>query len=78
MTHEVAVVPSLPSAVTVAAISPETVTVTVTERPTPSPAPTATPIASAGADHRPPARRSALTHSALTIPPSTPAHEDPA
>lgn len=44
---EVPVVPDLPSAVSVAAISPETVTVTVTERPTPTPtaapAPTATP-----------------------------------
>jgi YbbR domain-containing protein len=46
--HEVPVVPSLPSAVTVAAISPETVTVTVTERPTPSPAPTPEPVASTG------------------------------
>ena len=46
--HDVPVVPSLPSAVTVAAISPETVTVTVTERPTPSPAPTPEPVASTG------------------------------
>jgi YbbR domain-containing protein len=36
--HDVAVVPSLPSAVTVAAISPETISVTVTARPTPAPA----------------------------------------
>ena len=46
--HDVPVVPSLPSAVTVAATSPETVTVTVTERPTPAPLPTATPVASTG------------------------------
>jgi YbbR domain-containing protein len=39
----VPVVPELPSTVSVAAISPETVTVTVTERPTPTPAPTAVP-----------------------------------
>ena len=44
--HDVPVVPSLPSAVTVAATSPETVTVTVTERPTPAPPPTATPVES--------------------------------
>lgn len=37
--NEVPVVPSLPSAITVAAISPETVTVTVTPRPTPTPSP---------------------------------------
>ena len=42
-THEVPVVPILTSAVTVAAISPETVTVTVTVRPTPAPAATLTP-----------------------------------
>ena len=47
-THDVPVVPSLPSAVTVAAISPATVTVTVTERPTPSPEPTAAPVPSTG------------------------------
>jgi YbbR domain-containing protein len=47
-THSVPVVPSLPSTVTVVAISPPTVTVTVTERPTPSPAPIATPVASPG------------------------------
>jgi YbbR domain-containing protein len=46
-THDVPVVPSLPSAVTVAAISPETITVTVTERPTPSPEPVATAVPSA-------------------------------
>ena len=46
--HDVPVVPSLPSAVTVAATSPETVTVTVTERPTPAPLPTATPVESTG------------------------------
>jgi len=46
--HSVPVVPSLPSAVTVAATSPETVTVTVTERPTPAPLPTATPVESTG------------------------------
>ena len=46
--HDVPVVPSLPSAVTVAATSPETVTVTVTERPTPAPPPTATPVESTG------------------------------
>jgi len=44
--HDVPVVPSLPSAVTVAATSPETVTVTVTERPAPAPPPTATPVES--------------------------------
>jgi YbbR domain-containing protein len=37
--NEVPVVPSLPSAITVAAISPETVTVTVTPRPTLTPSP---------------------------------------
>jgi YbbR domain-containing protein len=37
-THEVTVVPSLPSGVTVAAISPEAVAVTVEEVPSPSPA----------------------------------------
>jgi YbbR domain-containing protein len=36
-THLVTLVPSLPSGVTVAAISPETITVTVTEPPSPSP-----------------------------------------
>jgi YbbR domain-containing protein len=43
---EVPVVPSLPSAVTVAAISPETVMVTVAERPSPTPVPAATPVES--------------------------------
>jgi YbbR domain-containing protein len=43
--NEVAVVPSLPSVVTVAAISPESITVTVTVRPTPTPPPTPTPEA---------------------------------
>jgi YbbR domain-containing protein len=38
-THEVPVVPSVPSGVTVAAISVETVTVTVREPPTPTPSP---------------------------------------
>jgi YbbR domain-containing protein len=47
-THEVAVVPSVPSAITVAAISPATITVTVTERPTPTPPPTPTPEPSVG------------------------------
>ena len=42
------VVPSLPSAVTVAAISPETVTVTVAERPTPTPVPTPRPPVESG------------------------------
>ena len=42
-TNEVAVVPSLPSAITVAAISPESITVTVTVRPTPTPPPTPEP-----------------------------------
>jgi YbbR domain-containing protein len=37
--NDVPVVPSLPSAITVAAISPETVTVTVTPRATPTPSP---------------------------------------
>ncbi len=41
-THEVPVVPSLPSGVTVADISPQTVTVTITTPATPAP-PTATP-----------------------------------
>lgn len=41
--HEVPVVPALTSAVTVAAISPETITVTVTARPTPAPASTLSP-----------------------------------
>jgi len=41
--HEVTVVPSLPSGVTVAAISPETITVTVEPIPSPTPAPTPTP-----------------------------------
>jgi YbbR domain-containing protein len=41
--NEVPVVPSLPSAVTVAAISPETVTVTVAPRVTPSPATSGAP-----------------------------------
>lgn len=44
-THKVSVVPSLPSGVTVAAISPETVTVIVEEVPTPTPA--ATPAGAA-------------------------------
>jgi YbbR domain-containing protein len=46
-THAVAVVPTVPSAVTVAAISPDAITVTVTERPTPTPAPTPTPTPAA-------------------------------
>jgi YbbR domain-containing protein len=58
-THEVPVVPALSSAVTVAAISPETVTITVTTRPTPSPVPTAT--AAAGASGEPPAGPSPTT-----------------
>jgi YbbR domain-containing protein len=41
--NEVVVVPSLPSAITVAAISPASITVTVTERPTPTVPPTPTP-----------------------------------
>jgi YbbR domain-containing protein len=41
--HQVPVVPSLTSAVTVAAISPPSVTVTVTEKPTPTPDRTAEP-----------------------------------
>ncbi len=41
--NEVAVVPSLPSAITVAAISPESITVTVMERPTPTVPPIPTP-----------------------------------
>jgi YbbR domain-containing protein len=48
--HEVAVVPSLPSAITVAAISPDAITITVTERPTPTPPPTPTPGPSASAE----------------------------
>ncbi len=44
--HEVAVVPSLPSGVTVADISPSTVTVTVTARATPAPSPSPTPAPS--------------------------------
>jgi YbbR domain-containing protein len=48
-THSVKVVPSLPSGVTVAAISPESVTVTVEEIPTPTPAPTPSPSPTAGA-----------------------------
>jgi YbbR domain-containing protein len=48
--HEVAVVPSLPSAITVAAISPEAITVTVTERPTPTPPPTPAPDPSASTE----------------------------
>lgn len=39
--HEVAVVPSLPAGVTLAAVSPETVTVRITAPPTPSPEPSA-------------------------------------
>jgi YbbR domain-containing protein len=58
--HEVAVVPSLPSVITVAATSPAAVSVTVEPRPTPTPAPTASPAASAGA-------------SAVTEPTPTPA-----
>lgn len=42
-TNQVAVVPSLPSAITVAAISPESITVTVSERPTPTVPPSPTP-----------------------------------
>jgi YbbR domain-containing protein len=42
-TNIVAVVPSLPSAITVAAVSPDTIAVTVTERPTPTPPPTPGP-----------------------------------
>ena len=38
-THELPVVPSLPSVVTVAAISPETIVVTVEPRATPTPSP---------------------------------------
>jgi YbbR domain-containing protein len=41
--HDVPVVPSLPSAVTVAAISPETIVVTVAPRVTPSPATSGAP-----------------------------------
>ncbi|HYO43360.1 MAG TPA: CdaR family protein [Candidatus Limnocylindrales bacterium] len=41
--NEVILVPSLPSAITVAAISPASITVTVTERPTPTPPPTPAP-----------------------------------
>jgi YbbR domain-containing protein len=48
-THEVTVVPSLPSGVTVAAISPESITVIVTEPPSP------TPEASGPAPTEPPA-----------------------
>lgn len=44
--HELTVVPSLPSGVTVAAQSPETVTVTISARATPTPA---TPVPSASA-----------------------------
>ncbi len=55
--NDVPVVPSLPSAITVAAISPETVTVTVTPRPTPTPSPGASgepdPGASAPANPAP-------------------------
>jgi YbbR domain-containing protein len=47
-THEVTVVPALPSGVTVVAISPESVTVTVEEVPSPTPAPTPSPTAPAG------------------------------
>jgi YbbR domain-containing protein len=42
-THRVTVIPTLPSGVTVAAISPESVTVTVEAIPSPSPVPTPTP-----------------------------------
>jgi YbbR domain-containing protein len=47
--HDVPVVPSLSSAVTVAAISPETVVVTVEPRPTPTPSPGASGEPSPGA-----------------------------
>jgi YbbR domain-containing protein len=56
--HEVAVVPSLPSGVTVAAISPETVTIVVAEVPSPTPAPTSSAA--------PPAAPSAAPSSAPT------------
>ena len=45
-THVVPVVPSVPSAVTVAAVSPESVTVTVGQPPTAAPSPTPAPAAS--------------------------------
>ena len=57
--HVVPVVPSLPSAVTVAAISPDTVTVMVTARPTPSPVPTVAPSASAAPSPSPSVQPSA-------------------
>ena len=49
-THRVTVVPALPSGVTVAAISPESVTVTVEVIPSPTPAPTPTPFPSPAAE----------------------------
>jgi YbbR domain-containing protein len=52
-THSVKVVPSLPSGVTVAAISPESITVTVEEMPTPTPAPTPSPTPTAEASDVP-------------------------
>jgi YbbR domain-containing protein len=52
-THEIAVVPALPSGVTIAAIAPGTVTVTITVPPTPSPAPTAAPPTDAPPTDRP-------------------------
>jgi len=51
--HEVPVVPSLPSGVTVADLSPQTVTVTVSLPPTPTPAPTPTPSPSPGSSSAP-------------------------
>jgi YbbR domain-containing protein len=58
-THRVTVVPALPSGVTVAAISPESVTVTVEEVPSPTPAQTPSPTPSAGASEAPSAAPSA-------------------
>ena len=52
-THEVTPTPSLPSGVTIAAMSPETITITVTEKPTPSPAPTSTPTSAPQASPTP-------------------------
>jgi YbbR domain-containing protein len=51
--HKVPIVPSLPSGVTVAAITPPTVTVTVTEQPTPSPEPSAAPTSQPSAGPSP-------------------------
>jgi YbbR domain-containing protein len=51
--NEVPVVPDLPSAVSVAAISPETVIVTVTEHPTPAPSVEPTPVPSEPATEPP-------------------------